>query len=75
MGHVTLLTFGLLAVVGLLLVGVGTIRRSRLLLVFGGALLLALVGAWIVGPPAAAIGLVPFTFLRHRRGKLPAAER
>ena len=72
MGDVTLLAFGLLALVGLLLVGFGTTRRSRLLLVLGGALLLALVGAWIVGPPAAAIGLVPFAFLRRRRGKLPA---
>ena len=74
MGHVTLVAFGLLTLVGLILTGVGTIRRSRLLLVFGGALLLALVGAWIVGLPAAAIGLVPFAFVRRRGAATPSGR-
>ena len=74
MGHVTLVAFGMLALVGLLLAGVGTIRRFRLLLVLGGAILLALVGAWIVGPPAAALGLAPVAFLRRRGSAGPSGR-
>jgi hypothetical protein len=33
----------------------------------GGGLLLALAGAWVVGPPGAALGAVPLAFARRRR--------
>jgi hypothetical protein len=65
-GDVTLLAFGLLGLLGLILIAAGTLCSSRLLVVLGGGLLLGLAGAWIAGLPAAAIGLIPLAFLRQR---------
>jgi glucose dehydrogenase len=49
------------------LVGIGAVRRARLPLVAGGGLLLALAGAWVIGLPGVALGLVALAFWRRRR--------
>jgi hypothetical protein len=61
--------FGVLALVGLALVGLGALRRSRLLVAVGAALLLALAGLWMLGLPGAALGAVALgPLLRGRAG-------
>jgi hypothetical protein len=65
-GDVTVTAFAVLALLGFVLAGVGAVRRARVPLVAGAGLLLALVGAWVVGLPGAALGLVPLVFWRRR---------
>jgi len=60
MGDVTVVAFGVLA---------GALRRARIPLVIGSALLLALAGTWMFGLPGAAVGVVALGFLK--RGRLP----
>lgn len=67
MGDVTVVAFAALAFVGLALIGWGGLRGARLPLMIGGGLLLALAGAWVVGPPGAALGAVPLAFARCKR--------
>lgn len=67
MGDVTVVAFGVLTLVGLALVGFGALRRTRILLAAGSGLLLALAGAWTLGLPGAAVGMVALVFLRRRR--------
>ena len=62
MGDVAVTAFGVLALLGLLLAGVGVVRGARLPLVAGTGLLLALAGAWVIGLPGAALGLVALAF-------------
>lgn len=69
MGDVTVVAFGVLTLVGLALVGFGALRRARIPLVIGGALLLALAGTWMLGLPGAAVGVVALGFLK--RGRMP----
>jgi hypothetical protein len=66
MGDVTVAAFAGLALLGLVLAGIGGVRGTRLLLVAGGGLLLGLAGAWVVGLPGAALGLVALLFWRRR---------
>jgi len=61
-GDVAVTAFGVLALLGLLLAGVGVVRGARLPLVAGTGLLLALAGAWVIGLPGAALGLVALAF-------------
>ena len=72
MGDVTVVAFGILTLVGLVLVGFGALRRARIPLVIGGALLLALAGAWMLGLPGAAVGVVALGFLRRGRSDVSA---
>jgi hypothetical protein len=65
MGEPVVVGFAVLAVVGLALVLMGAIRRAVNLLVVGSAILLAIAGAWIVGPAGAIVGLLAFGFLRR----------
>ena len=67
MGDVTVALFGLFALLGLALVGFGSIKRARKPIVAGAALLISLAGAWIVGLPGVALGLIAFAFLRRGR--------
>ena len=53
----------------------GSLRGARLPLMIGGGLLLALVGAWVVGPPGAALGAVPLAFARRKRAGNPPAVK
>jgi hypothetical protein len=71
MGEVTVALFSTLAVIGLVLVAIGLFRGARSLTVVGCALLLALAGAWTIGPPGAAAGLVAFGFLGRGRSPRP----
>jgi hypothetical protein len=71
MGDVVVALYGVLAAIGLVLIGVGLFRRTRGLTVTGSALLLALAGAWTIGPPGAAAGLVAFGFLGRGRSAQP----
>ena len=73
MGDVTVALFGLLALLGLALIGFGSIRRARTPIVAGAALLISLAGASIVGLPGAALGLIALAFLR--RGRSSASGR
>jgi hypothetical protein len=66
-GDVIVVAYGVLALVGLALLGVGVLRRARFLLVVGSGLLLALVGAWIVGLPGAAACVLALAFLWRKR--------
>ena len=66
MGDVTVTTFGVLALLGFVLAGVGAVRGARVPLVAGAGLLLALGGAWVVGLPGVALGLVALVFWRRR---------
>jgi hypothetical protein len=65
-GDVTVAAFGILALLGLLLIGIGAARRVRLPLVAGSGLLLALAGAWVLGLFGVALGLVGLAFWRRR---------
>ena len=65
MGEPVVVGFGVLAVVGLALVLLGAVRRVRNLMVAGSAILLAITGAWILGPAGAMVGLLAFGFLRR----------
>lgn len=66
MGEVTVTAFGILALLGLVLVGIGAVRGARIPLVAGTGLLLAIAGAWVVGLPGVALGLVALAFWRRR---------
>ena len=66
MGDVTVTAFGILALLGLVLVGVGGVRGARIPLVAGAGLLLALGGAWTVGLPGVTLGLIALAFWRRR---------
>jgi hypothetical protein len=65
-GDVTVTGFGVLALLGLVLGGIGAVRGARLPLVAGTGLLLALAGAWVLGLPGLALGLVALAFWRRR---------
>ena len=67
MGDVTVVAFGVLTLAGIVLVGFGAVRRTRILLVLGGGLLLALAGAWVIGLPGAALGVIALAFLKGSR--------
>ncbi len=56
-----------LAVAGLALVLLGAVRRAVNLMVTGSAVLLAITGAWILGPAGAMVGLLALGFLRRGR--------
>jgi hypothetical protein len=64
-GDLTVAAFGVLTSLGLVLVGIGAVRRARLPLVAGGGLLLALAGAWVIGLPGVALGLIALVFWRR----------
>jgi hypothetical protein len=65
-GDVTVTAFGILALLGLVLVGVGGVRGARIPLVGGVGLSLALGGAWVVGLPGVTLGLIALAFWRRR---------
>jgi hypothetical protein len=75
MGDVTVAAFVVLAIAALTLVGFGFFTRARNPIVAGGALLVSLAGAWIVGLPGAAAGLVALVFLRRGRSSAGGAGR
>ncbi len=72
MGDVTVVAFGVVTLVGLTLIGFGALRRVRTLLIVGAALLLAAAGAWVLGPPGAALSVAALAFLRWRRSDTSA---
>jgi hypothetical protein len=57
MGEPVVFGFLTLAALGLLLLIAGAITRRRGLRASGGALWLALVGAWVIGPIGLTLGL------------------
>jgi hypothetical protein len=63
----TVAAFGALALLGLALVGFGAVRRARIPLVAGRGLLLTFAGAWVVGLPGVALGVVALGFWRRKR--------
>jgi hypothetical protein len=67
MGFPVLVGYGILLLIGVLLLGAGAFRRSRNLLVAGAAILLAHGGLWIIGFTGMLIGLLPVVFLRTKR--------
>ena len=69
MGEIVTVAYVVLALVGLALLAIGLARRARRMIVSGSALLLALGGAWTLGPVGAVAGLL--ALLIPRRG--PAA--
>ena len=77
MGDITVAAFAALTLAGLALVTWGVLRRARTVLTVGVALLFALVGAWVLGLPGAALGLLALAFLgpRRRMARPAPAER
>lgn len=69
MGELTLVWFGVLAMVGLVLITIGAVRRHRSITLLGVALLAALAGLWIVGPLGLCLGGAVLVFLWIGRGK------
>ena len=67
MGQITVAVFVALTLAGLALVAGGVFLRSRNTMAAGAALLLTLAGAWVLGPPGAALGLLALALLRRRR--------
>ena len=67
MGEATVVAFGVLAILGFLLLALGALRRNRSLMVGGGVILLALVGVWMAGLPGTLAGVLPLAFLRRGR--------
>jgi len=65
MGEPVVVGFAVLAVAGLALVLLGAVRRANNLMVVGSAVLLAIAGAWILGPAGAVVGLLAFGFLKR----------
>jgi len=59
-GEITVIAYAALAALGLALVGWGAFRRHRFMLRCGAAILLALAGAWVLGPAGLAAGVLPF---------------
>ena len=72
MGDVVLGAFGVLAVIGIALIGVGALFRARVPMVLGAALLLGLAGAWVLGLPGTVFGVIPLAYLWRRRSSAPA---
>jgi len=58
MGDVILAGFIALAILAGVLLVVGVARRHRALTLAGWALLVALAGAWIIGPPGVVLGVL-----------------
>lgn len=56
MGEPVVFAFLALAALGLLLVLAGAVKRRRGLWASGGALWLALIGAWVIGPIGLLLG-------------------
>lgn len=70
MGDLILFGLGALALLGIALVVVGALRRSRSILVPGAALLVALAGAWVLGPIGLGLGALVLGFgIRERARK------
>jgi len=65
MGEPVVVGFAVLAVVGLALVLLGAVRRANNLMAVGSAILLAIAGAWMLGPAGTMVGLLAFGFLRR----------
>ena len=74
-GDVTVAAFGVLTLAGLVLVGFGSFKRARNPIVTGSALLLSLVGAWMIGLTGAALGLVALGFVRRGRSSASGTSR
>ena len=68
MGEITVFAFAGLALLGLVLVAFGSLRRSRIPLLAGCAMLAALIGAWVIGLPGIALGVLPLLFLTRGPG-------
>ena len=66
MGDIVVAGYAVAAATGIALIVVGAARRARLPLVLGCGLLLALVGAWVLGLPGLALGILPIFFLKRR---------
>jgi hypothetical protein len=75
MGEVVVFAYGVAALAGLALLGVGAFRRSRTVMVAGGAILLALAGAWTLGLPGAAAGVIALGFWRPGGPRRPDGSR
>ncbi len=67
MGGLTVAGFGVLALVGIVLVGFGALRRDHRALLAGATLLSALAGLWLFGLVGLAIGGVVFGLLWWKR--------
>ena len=66
MGEVTVALYVALALVGFTLAAIGALRRVPILRAAGTALLVGLAGAWIVGLPGAALGVVALVIFLAR---------
>lgn len=75
MGDVTVAAFVVFTIAALALVGFGFFARARTPIVAGWALLVSLAGAWVVGLPGAAAGLVALLFLRRGRSGASGIDR
>ena len=63
MGEQVLAAYGIAALLGVILIVAGALRKSRLTFLAGVAMLLALVGAWVVGPVGVVLAAAVIPFL------------
>ena len=63
MGEQVLAAYGIAALLGVILIVTGALRKNRLSFLAGVAMLLALVGAWVVGPVGVVLAAAVIPFL------------
>jgi hypothetical protein len=67
MGGLTVAGFGVLGVIGIMLVGFGALRRDHESLLAGATLLAALAGLWLFGLVGLGVGAGVFALLWWKR--------
>ena len=70
MGQITLVWFGAIVLGAIAALGFGIALRKGSLITIGSSVLAALVGAWLIGPPAGVLtGIVVGGIIRELRRK------
>ncbi|MGH7461267.1 MAG: hypothetical protein ACREMA_09600, partial [Longimicrobiales bacterium] len=73
MGELVNVLYGVLAVIGIALIGIGALRQHRALVVLGSALLLAGTGAWMFGLLGGALGVLALVFWKTAKPEKASA--
>ena len=70
MGQITIVWYAVLAVLAVVLLAVGLLLKKRALTITGGAVLLGLVGAWIIGLPGFFLAVIPVVWRRKSGSRI-----
>ena len=74
MGQIVVVAYAAVAVLGLLLLLLGLVRRIQPLTLTGAGILLGLLGAWVMGLAGAGLALLVVPFFWRRRPPKDAAR-